>query len=270
METLLFGGLPAQARLLNPARPSRPPPGTGEGPGAEAEAGAGADAGAGMPPERLAFAAPTRHCCPMEPEIERDLRQTHDRIAGVDEVGRGPWAGPVTAAAVVLDPARIPEGLRDSKALSAGRRRALALEIHASAEVAIVHVGVEVIDRINILQASLLAMRQALEQLHPPPGMALIDGRHLPADLPCPGRALIKGDARAESIAAASIVAKVARDEMMVALSQQHPGYGWERNAGYGTAAHSEGLRQHGVTPHHRRSFKPIHNILSAKKMPTR
>ncbi|MEM7441121.1 MAG: ribonuclease HII [Pseudomonadota bacterium] len=204
----------------------------------------------------------------MDPKIEATLRLNHPVIAGVDEVGRGPWAGPVTAAAVVLDRKSVPAGLTDSKKLTARKREELAIAIHATAKVAIVHVDEADIDRLNILQASLLAMRLAVEKLPVVPDLALIDGRHVPDGLPCMGQALIKGDALAESVAAASIVAKVARDAHMVALSQQYPGYGWESNAGYGTAAHRAGLDKHGVTPHHRRSFKPIHNILYAPKMP--
>lgn len=184
------------------------------------------------------------------------------RIAGVDEVGRGPLAGPVTAAAVRLDPARIPEGLRDSKQLTARRREALAEAILAVADVAVAHASVEEIDRINILQASFLAMRRAVAGLSEPPAYLLIDGNRVPADLPCPATALVKGDALSLSIAAASIVAKVARDRIMAELARDCPGYGWERNAGYPTAAHVVALKTLGVTPYHRRSFAPVHNIL--------
>lgn len=183
-------------------------------------------------------------------------------IAGVDEVGRGPWAGPVTACAVILDPLNIPDGLEDSKKLSAKRREALAAEILSSAQVSIAHASVQEIDQINILRASLLAMRRAIEGLPQTPQFALIDGNKIPENLPCPAEAVVKGDGKSCSIAAASIVAKVTRDEIMVALAQQFPGYGWEKNAGYGTKLHQEGLRNLGVTTHHRRSFKPIHNIL--------
>lgn len=183
-------------------------------------------------------------------------------VCGIDEAGRGPWAGPVVAAAVVLDPARIPEGLRDSKKLSARRRAELRIEIDAHCQVGIGIAGVTEIDALNILQASFLAMRRAIDDLPVAPGFALIDGNRLPADLPCAGKAIVKGDDRSCSIAAASIVAKTTRDEIMVALSQQFPGYGWDRNAGYGVKAHAEALKILGVTPHHRRSFKPIHNIL--------
>ncbi|WP_413719077.1 ribonuclease HII [Silicimonas sp. MF1-12-2] len=183
-------------------------------------------------------------------------------VAGVDEVGRGPLAGPVTAAAVVLDPNRIPVGLNDSKVLSAKVRDRLFDEIHSVAEVSVAHATVEEIDRLNILRASHLAMCRAVSGLPRPPDQALIDGNMIPRDLGCDGVALIKGDGRSVSIAAASIVAKVVRDRIMVDLAQQHPGYGWEKNAGYPTKAHREALLSLGVTPHHRRSFKTVYNIL--------
>ncbi|SFO91921.1 ribonuclease HII [Tranquillimonas alkanivorans] len=184
------------------------------------------------------------------------------RVCGVDEVGRGPLAGPVTAAAVVLDLTCIPDGLNDSKALKAGDRDRLCAEIRAVAHVSVAHASVEEIDRINILRASHLAMARAVAGLPQAPCHALIDGNMIPDGLDCTAEALVKGDARCLSIAAASIVAKVARDAIMVDLAQQHPGYGWETNMGYGTAAHLAALRDIGVSPHHRRSFKPIHNIL--------
>ena len=183
-------------------------------------------------------------------------------VAGVDEVGRGPLAGPVTAAAVILDPSRIPEGLNDSKALTAKVRDRLFDEIHATAEVSVAHATVGEIDRLNILYASHLAMCRAVLGLARAPDVALIDGNMIPKDLSCPGVALVKGDARSVSVAAASIVAKVVRDRIMVDLAQQHPGYGWEQNAGYPTKLHREALLSLGVTPHHRRSFKTVHNIL--------
>ncbi|GAA3857347.1 ribonuclease HII [Celeribacter arenosi] len=190
----------------------------------------------------------------------------YSRIAGVDEVGRGPLAGPVVAAAVIFDPARIPAGLNDSKALSAKRREALYDEINACADVSIAFCTVEEIDEINILQASLLAMERAVAGLAAAPDFVLVDGNKLPRAFGENAQAIVKGDARSVSISAASIVAKTWRDRLMVDLAQQHPGYGWEKNAGYGTAAHLSGLRDLGVTPHHRRSFKPIHNILYQDK----
>lgn len=188
------------------------------------------------------------------------------RIAGVDEVGRGPLAGPVTAAAVVLDPARIPVGLNDSKALTAKRRDALFEEILAAADVSIAHASVEEIDQINILRASHLAMERAIAGLAEVPDHVLIDGNLIPRGLTLSAEPIIKGDARSLSIAAASIVAKVTRDRIMVDLAQQHPGYGWETNAGYPSKSHISALQSLGVTPHHRRSFKPVHNILYQEK----
>lgn len=183
-------------------------------------------------------------------------------IAGVDEAGRGPLAGPVTAAAVILDQARIPPGLNDSKVLSATRRDILFDLIQAQASVAIGWASVAEIDALNIREASLLAMRRAVEGLPTRPDTALIDGNACPKDLPCRGVTLVKGDAKSLSIAAASIIAKVARDRLMAGLAKDHPGYGWEVNQGYPTAAHLAALQDMGVTPHHRRSFRPVHNIL--------
>ena len=187
-------------------------------------------------------------------------------VAGVDEVGRGPLAGPVTAAAVILNPDAIPEGLNDSKKLTAKRRQALYEVLMETADVSIAHASVEEIDEINILEASHLAMRRALAGLGRAADYALVDGNRMPRDMPCAGETIIKGDARSVSIAAASIVAKTVRDALMVDLAQQHPGYGWETNAGYGSKTHLEALRNLGVTPHHRRSFKPVHNILYQAK----
>ncbi|MDO5758489.1 MAG: ribonuclease HII [Rhodobacterales bacterium] len=183
-------------------------------------------------------------------------------IAGVDEVGRGPLAGPVTAAAVVLDPARIPEGLNDSKKLTPARRLVLLNAIVASAEVSIAHASVEEIDRLNILRASHLAMERALLGLPRRPDMALIDGNMIPRGLTIPARAIVKGDALSVSIAAASIAAKICRDRIMRDLAQHYPGYGWETNVGYPSKCHKIALRNLGVSPHHRRSFKPVHHIL--------
>jgi ribonuclease HII len=183
-------------------------------------------------------------------------------VCGIDEVGRGPWAGPVLAAAVILDPNAIPQGLDDSKRLSASKRETLFAALSETAVTGIGQASVAEIDEINILQASLLAMKRAFENLPQEPVQALIDGLHIPPGLPCPAQAVIRGDARSLSIAAASIVAKVTRDRIMVALSQQFPEYGWGTNMGYGTRAHVLGLEKVGVSPHHRRSFKPIHKIL--------
>jgi ribonuclease HII len=171
-------------------------------------------------------------------------------------------AGPVSAAAVVLDPARLPPGLNDSKALSAARRDALFDQIHDMAEVSLAWASVAEIDALNIRAASLLAMRRAVEGLARVPDAALIDGNACPDGLPCRGVTLVKGDAKSLSVAAASIIAKVARDRVMAELAKAHPGYGWEVNAGYPTAAHRAALLDLGVSPHHRRTFRPVHNIL--------
>lgn len=191
-------------------------------------------------------------------------------VAGVDEVGRGPLAGPVTAAAVVLNPDHIPDGLDDSKKLTAARREVLAAWIMAHCDWSVAHVEVAQIDRINIYHAAHLAMLRAVAGLRVPPCHVLIDGNRLPAALERPAEAIVGGDARCLSIAAASILAKVARDRLMVDLAQQHPGYGWDVNAGYPTPAHKAALLNLGVTPHHRRSFRPVHNILCKAETPTR
>ena len=183
-------------------------------------------------------------------------------VAGVDEVGRGPLAGPVTAAAVVLTEGVDLSGLNDSKKLSRKRREILALRIMETCDWAVGHASVEEIEELNILRASHLAMCRAIAGLRQRPDLALIDGNLLPRDLPMPGLAVVKGDARSLSIAAASLVAKFLRDRIMVDLAQQHPGYGWEVNAGYPTKAHRQALLDLGVTPYHRRSFRPVHNIL--------
>jgi ribonuclease HII len=183
-------------------------------------------------------------------------------VVGVDEVGRGPLAGPVTAAAVRLNPARLPAGLNDSKALTAARRDDLFTAIMDMAEVCVAHASVEEIDSLNILRASHLAMERAVTGLLTNADHVLIDGNMIPRSLSCSAEAVVKGDARCLSIAAASIIAKVTRDRIMVDLAQQHPGYGWDVNAGYPTPAHLRALLDFGITPHHRRSFKPVHNIL--------
>ncbi|MBE0555490.1 MAG: ribonuclease HII [Rhodobacteraceae bacterium] len=182
-------------------------------------------------------------------------------VCGVDEVGRGPLAGPVTACAVILDPARIPEGLADSKTLPAAKREWLHDRILECAQVSVAHATVEEIDALNILRASHLAMERAVAGLGAP-GHCLIDGNLVPAGLKGRAEPIVKGDARCLSIAAASIVAKVVRDRLMVDLAQQHPGYGWEANAGYPTKAHLQALLDLGVTPWHRRSFGPVHKML--------
>ncbi len=184
-------------------------------------------------------------------------------VAGVDEVGRGPLAGPVVAAAVILDPTRPVPGLADSKALSEKRRDALFEPIKAQALAwAIGRAEVEEIDAINILQASLLAMRRAVEQLDPAAEAALVDGNKLPR-LACPALAVVKGDSRVEAISAASILAKVVRDREMVELDAQYPGYGLAGHKGYPTKAHIAALESLGVTPIHRRSFGPVKRLLA-------
>lgn len=220
------------------------------------------------PPFRVGLAsfADLRFLKPMEqPDYQMETAlhaQGYLRIAGVDEVGRGPLAGPVTAAAVILNPVDIPAGLNDSKKLTPKKREAVEQDILDRAEVCIAHATVEEIDSLNILRASHLAMERAVEGLTPPPDYLLIDGNLIPRGLTLPSEAVVKGDGRSVSIAAASIVAKLCRDRVMVDLAQQHPGYGWEKNAGYPSKQHREALQNLGVTPHHRRSFKPVHNML--------
>ncbi len=189
-------------------------------------------------------------------------REHQGLVCGVDEAGRGPWAGPVCAAAVILDPARIPAGLNDSKALSEKARLRLDAEIRASALAhAVAFASVEEIDRLNILRATALAMARAVEALSPAPDLALIDGNQAFA-LCCPSRAVVRGDARSLSIAAASILAKTARDALMCELAARHPGYGFERHKGYHSALHVEALHRLGPCPEHRRSFAPIRALL--------
>ena len=190
------------------------------------------------------------------------LQAPEGLICGVDEAGRGPLAGPVVAAAVILDSAHPIKGLNDSKQLSARRREALAIEIRAkSLAWAIAEASVEEIERINILQASLLAMRRAVEALATQPSQALIDGKHCP-QLPCPAQAIIGGDGKVASIAAASILAKTFRDAGMLKLHLLYPEYGFDRHMGYPTALHLQALKEHGVSPVHRRSYAPVARIL--------
>ncbi|MDC0986487.1 ribonuclease HII [Alphaproteobacteria bacterium] len=192
------------------------------------------------------------------------------RIAGIDEAGLGPWAGPVSAAAVVLDQANLPDALRDglddSKKLSPRARDALFDALHEQARLGNVDIGVGLssvaeIEQDNILAATMTAMARAVTDLDRPVDIALVDGNRAP-NLTCTVQTVVKGDQRSLSIAAASIIAKVTRDWIMAELDAQHPGYGWAHNAGYGTAEHRAALLQLGVTPHHRRSFKPIAALL--------
>ena len=178
-------------------------------------------------------------------------------IAGIDEAGRGPWAGPVVAAAVILDPHNLPDGIDDSKALDGDQRETVFKQIIASAQYGVGIASIERIDRDNILNATLWAMAEAVAQLAKPPRLALIDGNRAPR-LACETRTIVKGDAKCLSIAAASIVAKVTRDRLMMTLAREHPGYGFERHKGYGTPEHKAALERLGVSPIHRRSFKPV------------
>jgi ribonuclease HII len=182
-------------------------------------------------------------------------------IAGVDEAGRGPLAGPVVAAAVILDPVRRVRGLRDSKELSAAQRDRLAVQIRMHAVAwAVAASDVGEIDTLNILQATLLAMRRAVEQLGTRPEVVWIDGLHCPP-LDCPARAIVGGDRAVAAIAAASILAKTTRDALLVELDRQYPLYGFARHKGYGTPEHLEALAAHGPCPAHRRSFGPVMQI---------
>lgn len=182
-------------------------------------------------------------------------------VAGVDEAGRGPWAGPVVAAAVILDRAATPEGLRDSKTLTEKRRRELAAQLWKSARIGVGVSSVEEIDAMNILRASLLAMARAVANLPVAPAIAIVDGNIKPK-LACPAYTVVKGDLLCMSIAAASIIAKTTRDRMMLELARDYPDYCWHSNKGYAAPAHREALGRCGVTPHHRRSFAPIHHML--------
>lgn len=184
-------------------------------------------------------------------------------VAGVDEVGRGPLAGAVVTAAVILDPDRPIEGLADSKKLSESRREVLAELIKERALAwAMGRAEVEEIDKLNILQATLLAMQRAVEALQPTPEHALIDGNRCPPNLPCSAEFIIQGDGKVEAISAASILAKVSRDQEMVELDKQYPGYGLAGHKGYPTKAHIQALTELGVTPIHRRTFGPVRRVL--------
>ena len=193
---------------------------------------------------------------------------------GVDEAGRGPWAGPVVAGAVIIIDRKLDDfllaGLNDSKKLSAKKREKLydslfAAEARGQVAIGIGQASAQEIDESNILQATFEAMRRAVAQLKLQPNCALIDGNQNPKSFPCKSYTVIKGDAKSYSIAAASIVAKVYRDRLMSNLAQKYPYYAFEKNAGYGTAAHIAGLQAHGVTPEHRKSYKPIQEFLLQK-----
>ncbi len=198
--------------------------------------------------------------------MEPELYLPEGRIAGVDEAGRGPLAGPVIAGAVILDPEKPIEGLRDSKRLSASRRDELFDQISERALAwAVGRADVEEIDRINILQATMLAMSRAVEALQPYADHALIDGNRCP-DLSCTSRAIIKGDSKVAVISAASIMAKVTRDREMLDLDVRYPGYGLAQHKGYPSKAHIEALESLGVTPIHRRSYAPVRSIIERGK----
>jgi ribonuclease HII len=198
-------------------------------------------------------------------EIERRFEGA---VAGIDEAGRGPLAGPVFAAAAMIDRARVDAGLLamidDSKKLTPARREAAHEAMVASGvvEFAVAEASVEEIDRLNILQATFLAMRRALAALAVSPALALVDGNRVPPGLGCRAETVVGGDAHSYSIAAASIFAKVARDRHMASLAAAFPGYGWERNRGYGSAQHLEALKLLGPTPHHRMSFAPLNRLV--------
>jgi len=197
-----------------------------------------------------------------DPDLAHESACGGRLVAGVDEVGRGPWAGPVVACAVILDRHAVPRGLDDSKRLTRPRREVLDVEIRATACIGLGVVTVEEIDRLNVLQASLEAMRRAVADLPVSPDHVLVDGNRLPR-LVQPATAIVGGDGLSASIAAASIVAKVARDRMMADLAREYPVYGWDHNAGYGTPEHRAALDRHGVCLHHRRSFAPIAALLA-------
>ena len=188
------------------------------------------------------------------------------RVAGIDEAGRGPWAGPVVAAAVVLNQSKMPDelrfGIKDSKVISSAKRERLFSLLRLYAEIGVGRAEVTEIDETNILSATFMAMKRALQALSISVDFALVDGNQAP-NLPCKVETVVKGDSRSLSIAAASIVAKVHRDREMAMLAKTFPGYGWEKNAGYGTKEHREALERIGVTPHHRKTFSPIAKIMS-------
>lgn len=189
-------------------------------------------------------------------------------VAGIDEAGRGPLAGPVVAAAVVLDRKNVPAGLADSKTIAEKKRGDIAMHIRQTSTVGVGIASVDEIDEINILQATMLAMTRAandlLEQSVKKPAMFLIDGNRVP-DAIGPACAVVKGDALSLSIAAASIIAKTTRDGLMRELAIVYPDYGWAKNKGYGAQMHIEAIKMHGPTPHHRKTFAPIRQMLEAK-----
>ncbi|NRG19760.1 ribonuclease HII [Rhizobiales bacterium] len=201
----------------------------------------------------------------LSPEWEAEIAARFaNRLAGIDEAGRGPWAGPVVTAAVILDYTRLPEGLDDSKKLTEARREALFEEICATADVSIAYASPSRIDAMNIRAATLWAMTRAAAGLQRAPQACLIDGKDTPPALTAPSQAVIKGDGRLLAVAAASIVAKVARDRLMVRLDALAPGYGFAAHKGYGTAEHAAALSRLGPCAHHRKSFRPVRETLEA------
>ncbi|SMC93693.1 RNase HII [Fulvimarina manganoxydans] len=211
------------------------------------------------------FSKPKRARAPRPlPDFSREralLDGCARHVVGLDEVGRGPLAGPVVAAAVILDPNAIPDGLDDSKRIKAHERERLCNALFQTAIVAVAAVSADEIDRLDIRQASLLAMRRAFHSLSIIPTVALVDGRDIPDGLNCEARAIIGGDGLSVSIAAASIVAKVTRDRMMLRADQLHPGYGFTSHMGYGTKTHLEAIRRLGPSPLHRMSFAPLKSM---------
>ena len=221
-----------------------------------------------MPPHKTSPAKPRKAAAATSGpdfDLERALGAGRIRIAGVDEVGRGPLAGPVVCAAVVLDPARIPKGLNDSKKLSEAVRERLFDEICEHHDVALAVGSVARIDATDIRAATLDCMRRAVAGLAEAPDAVLVDGIDVPPGLPCAAEAVKGGDAKSLTIAAASIVAKVVRDRLMTLAEGEYPGYGFDRHKGYGTAAHMEALGRLGASPLHRKSFAPVARVIAGE-----
>ena len=192
---------------------------------------------------------------------ERDIGWPKKLIAGIDEAGRGPWAGPVVSAAVILNEKNIPDGLNDSKKLSEKKRLSLYSSIYNFHSVGVGISSIEEIDSMNVLQATFLSMNRAVEDLNPQPEHILVDG-NLDPGLNFKTRCIIKGDSISISIAAASVIAKVTRDNLMLKLDKEFPNYNWKKNKGYGTAEHRNALELHGPCKYHRKSFSPINKML--------
>ena len=215
------------------------------------------------------FFASTRPSSQSSPQRREEANAKSILIAGVDEAGRGPLAGPLAVAAVILDPARPIGGLNDSKKLSPAKREALYPQIVERAlAYCIVLVEPDEIDQLNIFQATMTGMSRAVAGLAPAAVEALVDGNKLPRDLPCHGRAIVGGDALEPAISAASILAKVARDRLMVAMDATHPGYGFAVHKGYPTPAHLASLQRLGPCPQHRCSFAPVRRLLDQMRLP--